>query len=81
MSSGTSHVNHWRAGSIWWRCCLGARYCNIDNSSSLRQQVYQFWEFLMRMTKKVAERTKMMKKKEKGQGTEFYKYRHSSWNN
>eukprot|EP00957_Ditylum_brightwellii_P021522 1622615-Ditylum_brightwellii.AAC.1 len=76
MPSGTSHVNHWRASLIWWKCCLGARHCNIGNSSNLRQRVYQFWEFSMRMMKRVAGKTKMTKKR---QGTEFYKCRHSSW--
>eukprot|EP00957_Ditylum_brightwellii_P018680 1403275-Ditylum_brightwellii.AAC.1 len=63
MPFRTSCVNHQRASSIWWKCCLGARHCNIGDNSSLRQWVYQFWEFLMRMTKKVVERTKKMTKK------------------
>eukprot|EP00957_Ditylum_brightwellii_P199434 15202563-Ditylum_brightwellii.AAC.1 len=81
MSSRTSHVTCWRASLIWWKCCLGTRHCNIGDSSSLRWWVYLFWEFSMRMKKKVAVRTKMIKKQRKRQGTEFYKCRHSSWDN
>eukprot|EP00957_Ditylum_brightwellii_P008238 623153-Ditylum_brightwellii.AAC.1 len=65
MSSRSSRVNHWRASLIWWKCCLGARHCNIGGKSSLRQQVYLFWEFLIRMTNTVVERRKKTEKKRK----------------
>eukprot|EP00957_Ditylum_brightwellii_P103037 7852702-Ditylum_brightwellii.AAC.1 len=35
----TSCVSCWRAGLIWWKCCLGARHCNTGNNSSLKQQI------------------------------------------
>eukprot|EP00957_Ditylum_brightwellii_P055348 4195001-Ditylum_brightwellii.AAC.1 len=58
---------------------FGTRHCNIGNNSSLRQWVHIFWEFSMRMRKRGAERRKKMtKRKEKGQGTEFYKCGHFS---